>query len=152
MANVSRERRSRDLVAAAIVAVSLVAVVAVQPKAAPARGEPRANAPRIASIAVLTTRDFRVAVVARRLNGGAAPTAEVRFAVARRVGSSWRETGETRLREAYFWHTVTGPRAVCRLEIATAGSRALFRPHVTVQLLLSPSLGCGPAYRVPLAS
>ncbi len=148
----SRERRFRNLVEAAVVAVSVVALVAVQPNAARARGETHATAPRIVSVAVLTTRDFRVAVVAKRLNGGVTPTAEVRFAVARRVRSGWRETGETRLRETYFWHTVTGPRAVCRLEIATAGLRGSFRPRVTVQLVLSPSLGCGRTYRVPLAN
>ena len=70
--------------------------------------------------------------------------------LARRVGGSWREFGEQRLRETYFWHTLSRPRAVCRLEINTAVPRSASGPQVTVQLLLSPSLGCGRTYRIPL--
>jgi hypothetical protein len=74
----------------------------------------------------------------------------VRVGIARRVGGNWRERGERRLDETLFWRTVTGPRAVCRLEIATAGRSPAFRPFVTVQLLQSPSLGCGNVHRVML--
>jgi hypothetical protein len=146
-----REHRSR-LVGLAAAAVSLVAVTAMVPAAAGAQHETLGSAPRVASVALLTTRDFRVAVVATRLSGGATPTAEVRVAVAYRAGSSWRESGERRLDETYFWRTVSGPRAVCRLEAVIGGSRPSFRPHVKVQLLLSPSLGCGRTYRVLLAT
>ncbi len=142
------QRTSRSLVGLAAAAASL-GVVTVP--AAGAQREPLASPPRVASVALLTTRDFRVAVVARRLNGGATPTAEVRVGVAQRAGGSWRESGERRLDETYFWRTVAGPRAVCRLQAAIGGSRPSFRPHVVVQLLLSPSLGCGRTYRVPLA-
>ena len=96
------------------------------------------------------TQEFRVAVVAKRLDGGSTPTAEVTVGPARRVGGSWREFGAQRLRETYFWHTLSGPRAICRLEINTAGTRAASGPHVTVRLLLSPSVGCGRMYRVSL--
>jgi hypothetical protein len=128
-------------------AMSVVAIAAIHPTNAGALRETLSSGPRVASIASATTRDFRVAVVARRLTAGPPPTAEVRVGTAYRANGSWLETGEMRLRETYFWRTVTGPRAVCRLEIATASSRA---PHVMVQLLLSPSLGCGRTYRIPL--
>ena len=119
------------------------------------RGAPReaaAGAERTAVLATLTTRDLRVAVVARRRDSGGTPTAEVRLGLARRVGGSWRELWERQLGETYFWNTLTGPRAVCRLAIASASSSPSFRPYVAVQLLLSPSLGCGRTYRVPLPS
>jgi hypothetical protein len=107
------------------------------------------GAERTATVATLTTQDFRVAVVARRLDGGGTPTAEVRVGLARRVGGSWRELRERRLGETFFWNTVTGPRAVCRLAIS-AGSSSSFQPYATVRLLVSPSLGCGRTHRLPL--
>jgi hypothetical protein len=129
----------------------VTALAAVQPTGTGARRAVVASASRVASVATVTTRDFRVAVVATRLSRGATPTAEVRVAAAHRAeGGTWREIGERRLGETYFWHTVTGPRAVCRLELATT-SRPRLRPHVVVQLLLSPSLGCARTYRLPLA-
>jgi hypothetical protein len=143
----STERRVRALVAVGLAAASLIALVLVRPAPAREPAAPSQSGTRTASVALLTTHDVRVAVVARRLSGGSAPTADVRVAVARRVGGSWRETSETRLREPYFWHTVTGPRAVCRLEIVAADGRASQRPHVAVQVLQSPSLGCGRVYR-----
>jgi hypothetical protein len=118
-----RRRRARNVVEAAVVAGSVVALVATQPTAARARGETPLT-PRYASVATLTTRDFRVALGAYRVDREATPTADVRLAVARRVGS--------------------------RLEISTGGSQQSFRLHVTVQLLLSPSLGCARTHRVPL--
>ncbi len=141
-------RTSRRLVA--IAAAALVALATLQPTAAGSQSDAHQGAARFATVAAITTQEFRVAVVAKRLNGGSTPTAEVRVGLARRVGGSWREFGEQRLRETYFWNTVSGPRAVCRLEINTAGTRSASRPHVTVRLLLSPSLGCGRTYRVPL--
>lgn len=105
---------------------------------------------RSATVAALTTRDFRIAVVARRLDGGGTPAAEVRVGLARRAGRSWQELRESRLGETFFWQTVTGPRAVCRLAMATTGSSPSFDPYVTVRLLVSPSLGCSRTYRLPL--
>lgn len=145
----NREPRMRALLGVVAAGAALVAALPV------ATGAPRqsdARAARVTSIATLTTRDFRVAVVARRLNGGATPTAEVRVRLAQRAGGRWRDLGERRLDDSYFWHVVRGPRAVCRLAIATAGARSSFRPYVTLQLLVSPSLGCGRAYRLPLAA
>jgi hypothetical protein len=45
--------------------------------------------------------------------------------------------------------TVSHPHAVCRLEVVTASTRHSPRSRVIVQLLLSPSLGCGRIYRYP---
>jgi hypothetical protein len=147
---VKRARRSRRLVALAASATSLVAFAAIQPAAPGSRSETHQGAARFATVATITTQEYRVVVVAKRLNGGSTPTAEVRVGLARRIGGSWREFGEQRLRETYFWHTLDGPRAVCRLEINTAGPRSASGPHVTVRLLLSPSLGCGRTYRLSL--
>lgn len=135
-------------IATVVLTVSLGALTIVLPTAGGA--QMHSTATPVASMATLTTRDFRVAVLAYRLSGGAAPTAEVRLAIAQWVGGSWRKKGEKRLDETYFWRTVSGPRSVCRLEIATSGSRKSSRPHVSVQLLLTPSLGCGRAHRFPL--
>jgi hypothetical protein len=144
--------RNRCLAATVVSAIALGAVVLISPTAASApRGPAGTEAvAAVAAVATMTTRDFRVAVVARRLDGGGTPTAEVRVGLARRVGGSWRELGERRLGETYFWNTVTGPRGVCRLAVASAGSSSTFRPSVMVQLLLSPSLGCGRAHRIAL--
>ena len=60
-----------------------------------------------------------------------------------RSGGRWRETNEKSLAGPYFWKTITGPLAVCRLELRTAGGK----PRALVQLLRSPSLGCGPVTR-----
>jgi hypothetical protein len=131
----------------------LVTLAVLQPGAAASRGTALSTAQRVATVGTVTTGDFRVAVVALRSTGETPPTAEVRVAYARRVNGRWRELGEKRLDETYFWNSVTGPRAVCRLEIETvAPGRRSFRPAVTVRLLQSPSLGCGNTYRIPLVS
>ena len=104
---------------------------------------------RSATLATLTTRDVRIAVVARRLDGGGTPTAEVRVGLSRRAGSGWRELRESRLGQTFFWHTVTGPRGVCRLAV-DSGSSPSFAPYITVRLLVSPSLGCSRTHRLPL--
>jgi hypothetical protein len=135
----------------AAVAATLIVLATVLGPAAASRNDANASAQRFASVGVITTADYRVAVVAQRMSGSP-PTAEVRVGYARRVGARWRELGERRLDETYFWRTVTGPRAMCRLEIETAGPGGRARPYVTVRLLLSPSLGCGNTYRIPLVS
>ena len=132
--------------------VAMVAFVAAvgAVAASGSRGDVRSSAQRVATVGVVTTVDFRAVVVAERMSG-APPTAEVRVGFARRVSGRWRELGERRLDETYFWRTVTGPRALCRLEVETvAPERPSFRPAVTIRLLQSPSLGCGNTYRIPL--
>ena len=141
----SATSQHRTLIWSVIGVVTALAAVPLAGANTPTQAR-RATAPAV-SLATATTQDFRVAVVATRSSAGTAPTAEVRVAVARRVGRAWRETGELRLPETYFWKTVTGPRALCRLEISTASSRSSSRPQVTVQVLQSPSLGCGPTHR-----
>jgi hypothetical protein len=131
---------------------TLVTLAVLQPGAAASRGTTLSTAQRVATVGTITTKDFRVAVVALRLSGETPPTAEVRVGYARRVAGRWRELGEKRLAETYFWNSVAGPRAVCRLEIKTAGPGGRSRPYVTVRLLLSPSLGCGDTYRIPLTT
>jgi hypothetical protein len=104
-----------------------------------------------AQLAAVATEDFRVVVAAtKRGDVGGAPTASATVSVSRRVAGGWRPTATYRLRGPYFWHTVTGPRAVCRLQVGTTGGRANVRPFVVVQLLQSPSLGCGPPQRFAL--
>jgi hypothetical protein len=97
-------------------------------------------------IATLTTSDFRVVVRAKKAGNGGAPTAVVEVTTSQRVGGRWRATGTHRLKGPYFWNTVTGARALCRLEVRTAASA----PRAVVQLLLTPSIGCGPATSYPL--
>jgi hypothetical protein len=99
------------------------------------------------TIASASTSDFRVAVTATKRGAGGAPTAAVTLTTSERAGSGWRRTGTHRLGGTYFWYTVTGPLAVCRLELRTTAAQPRFRPHAIVQLLRSPSLGCGPTSR-----
>jgi hypothetical protein len=103
-------------------------------------------------VASAETRDVRVDVTAEKVGDvGGAPTAVVRVGIRTRVnGTRWSENSH-RLKGPYFWHTVTGPRSLCRLDIRQTAARPRFRPHVVVQLLRSPSLGCGPAHRFRLA-
>jgi hypothetical protein len=126
------------------VAVTLVVVVALVAAAlATARDEGASAAAK--TIASTTTSDFRVVVSAANLGGGGgAPEAAVTVRTFERSGGDWRRTSERRLAGPYFWKTLTGPQAVCRLEIRTTAAKTGFRPHATVQLLRSPSLGCGP--------
>jgi hypothetical protein len=97
-----------------------------------------------ASVAVVTSDDFRVVVTAAKgASGGGAPTAVVTATTFERTAGRWQRTGTYRLNGTYFWNTVTGPRALCQLELRTAGARPGFRPQVRLQLLVSPALGCG---------
>ena len=133
------------------VAVTFVVVVALVAAALATAGGEQARA-TAKTIASTTTSDFRVVVSAANLGGGGgAPAAAVTVRTFERSGGDWRRTSERRLAGPYFWKTLTGPYAVCRLEIRTTAAKAGFRPHATVQLLRSPSLGCGPVSTHPLA-
>ncbi len=143
------QRRSFIVVGLGI-AAALVATVYVAGSSADG-ADGASTAPAAALVGTSTTGDLRVAVTAQKADGGGdMPTAVVKVTTSQRVDGQWRRTGTHRVRGTYFWHTVTGRRAVCRLEIRTAGTGASFRPHVVVQLLLTPSLGCGSAYRYAL--
>jgi hypothetical protein len=91
-----------------------------------------------ATIATATSPDFRAELVANRASGEPAPTATVMLTTFRRARGTWHTLETGRLAGTFFWKTVSGPRALCQFELASAN-----RPHVTVQLLLTPSLGCG---------
>jgi hypothetical protein len=141
---------ARRLLTAAAAAVSLVTLGGGQSTPGASAHVAPQSPPRTATVAVVTTQEFHVAVVAKRLNGASPATADVRVGLARRVRGSWREFGERRLGERYFWNVVSGAHSVCRLEIETVGTRRRPGSQVTVQLLLSPSVGCGRTYRIPL--
>jgi hypothetical protein len=121
-------------------AVLLVLTAAV---AAPAGAAPAETIGTVASV------DYRVVVTARRSSGGSAPTARVDATTYRWSHGGWQRLGTRRLAGTFFWKVVSSPHAVCELAIATAGGRA--KPQATVQLLISPSLGCGRVYRMNLA-
>jgi hypothetical protein len=104
-------------------------------------------------IATVTTSDFRVVLTARQARaGGGAPSAVVAATTSQRFGGRWQQTATHRLKGNYFWNTARGPRAVCRIGIRTAGAQPTFRPHVVIQLLVSPALGCGTTQRFQLAT
>ena len=129
-------RRHLMLLAAAAVAAVTAACGSAQPTAV-----------HVQTIATVSSTDFRAVVGARRTGGGSAPTARVTVTTYRKAAGHWRRLVAHRLAGTYFWHTVTGPHAVCRLELATAK-----KPQVTVGLLLSPSLGCGRSQTIRLGS
>jgi hypothetical protein len=124
----------------------VVATALVSGRAAAAGGEQAWPSAR--QIATTTTSDFRVVVSAARRGAGPAPAAVLTATTFARAENRWRRTGTHRLAGSYFWKTATGPRAVCRLEIRTTGPGAAFRPRAIVQLLVTPSIGCGPVERV----
>jgi hypothetical protein len=132
--------------AAAATVIALAAMLAVYVSSSPARGDAAAGTARIGTA---TTSDFRVVLTATKLGGGAAPEARVTVTTSRKTGAGWRRTGTDRLAGTYFWKTVTGPQAVCRLELRTTGG-VTSSPRAVVQVLQTPSLGCGPQAAFPL--
>ena len=131
----------RHLVPAGLVLTAVLVTAAVATGGSSARGDATSASRTIAST---TTSDFRVVVRAEKRGAGAAPAASATLETYRRAGGGWRRTGARDLQGPYFWKTLTGPRAVCRLEIRTTGAAPRFRPRALVQLLQTPSLGCGP--------
>src|SRR5262245_4227727 len=105
------------------------------------------------TIATATTTDYRVVLSATRGKpSGGAPSATVRIQLYGRSGDGWRSFANRRVPGTYFWNTVTGGHAVCRLEVRTAGTAPGFRSVAVVQLLVTPSIGCGSARSYPLVS
>jgi hypothetical protein len=106
-----------------------------------------AGATTTAQITIATTSatGFRVDVRAQRTGAGKAPTATVALVTYRQTDRTLKLLSRTRLRGTFFWKTITGPRAICTLNIATARTA-----HVTIQLLTSPAIGCGPATTIKL--
>ena len=97
------------------------------------------------TIATAASTDFRADLVAQKSSSGSAPTATVTLTTYRQAAGGWQRIGSRRVTGTYFWNTVTGPRAVCRFELASAG-----HAHVAAQVLVSPSVGCGKAVSVAL--
>lgn len=131
--------RARRVAIAGVIALAALLVAYVS--SSPARIH--ADAAASATIGIASTNDFRVVLTATKLGGGSAPGARVTVTTSRETGVGWRRTGVDRLAGTYFWKTVTAPRAVCRLELRTTGG-VTSSPRALVQLLQTPSLGCGP--------
>ena len=102
------------------------------------------------TIAAVTSVDYRAVVTARKSSSGSAPAATVTVTTYTPDKGRWALARDRRLPETYFWKTVTAPRALCRLEISTAGVATGRGPRLIVQLLLSPALGCGRTFSVAL--
>jgi hypothetical protein len=135
--------RNRSL----ILLICAAAVVAAGALAAVDRRGSDAAAATTRAVATAATSDFRVVLTARKgAPAGGAPSAEVTLGIFERSAAGWRRTGTHELGGAYFWKTLTGGRAVCRLELRTAGGR----PRAVVRLLVTPSLGCGAVRTFPL--
>jgi hypothetical protein len=120
------------VVLAAFLATAVAAPLASAAGSAPVR-----------TIATSQTLDLRVALVATKTSGGAAPSARASVVVFRRAGGQWKRLTAAPLAGGYFWKVLTGEGSVCRLELSTTSGRSL-GGHVTISLLESPSLGCGP--------
>ena len=126
----------------ALVLPTVVLALAVAASAAAAR-----------TIATATTTDFRVVLTASKGKPtGGAPSATVRISLYSRSGDGWRSFANRRVPGTYFWNTVTGGHAVCLLEVRTAGDAPGFRSVAVVQLLVTPSVGCGRARSFPLVT
>ena len=99
-------------------------------------------APRVApvptTIATLSSLDYRAVLTAQRESSGAAPTAAVRLVIYSRAGGEWHRAATHRLSGTFFWKTVTAPHGICEIDLRTTGT-----PRLAVQLLESPSVGCG---------
>jgi len=106
---------------------------------------PRSTSRTVATIATVSSSDFRAELVARRVSSGSAPSATATLTAYRHTGHGWRRLVSRRLAGTFFWNTLAGPRSICRFELTSAG-----RAHVTVELLQSPALGCGRSETVSL--
>jgi hypothetical protein len=112
-----------------------------------------ASASAARTIATATTTDYRVVLTASKGKpSGGAPNAAVRIQLYERSGDGWRSFASRRVPGTYFWNTVTAGHAVCRLEVRTAGAAPGFRSVAVVQLLVTPSIGCGRAHTFPLVT
>jgi hypothetical protein len=112
-----------------------------------------ASASAARTIATAATTDYRVVLTAsKKSSRSGAPAAMVRIRLYERAGGRWRPFANRRVPGTYFWNTVTAGHAVCRLEVRTAGDAPGFRSAARVQLLVTPSIGCGRTHSYPLVS
>ena len=106
--------------------------------------------PKTTTIASATSLDYRVVLGVRKNPGGNAPTAEVIVTTYVRSNSRWHHAGSRNLPGTYFWKTVSAPHSLCRLEIDSTSSTGARGPRAIVQLLVSPSIGCGRTQTISL--
>jgi hypothetical protein len=135
--------RTRTLL---LVQVAVAALVIAGGKSAAAD-----TAAKATTIATATSLDYRVDVTARKISGGNAPTAEIIVTNYQRSNGHWRPAGTSQIPGIYFWKTVSAPHSLCRLEIDTARAPAAGVPRAIVQVLVSPSIGCGRTQTIPLS-
>jgi hypothetical protein len=119
-----------------IAAIVLAVAALVSSAAAPAAGRTAATSKTVATV---TTPGLRAVVSATKSSSGSAPTAAVTVT----AYVDGKRVAERRVAGEFFWKTVTAPHGVCRLELEAAGPGKAARAQVTVQLLVSPSIGCG---------
>ena len=119
----------------AVAVVVLAAAVLAAPVAAAGGGT--------RTIALVTKGKVRAAVTAHETSGGKAPTAAITVIGYRSAaGHRWQRTRTQRLTGTFFWKTVTGPLALCR--IVLSGST------LTISVRVTPSIGCGRTNRIAL--
>lgn len=96
------------------------------------------------TIATASAGGFRVVVTATWGSGGAAPSATVNVAAFEQAAGSWRSLGHAPVGRpnGFFWKVLAGPRSIRQFSIGTSSPE-----HVTLQLLVTPSLGWSSLYR-----
>jgi len=115
-------------------------------------GSAAANTAIATTIASATSLDYRVDVTARKTSGGNAPTAEIIVTSYVRSNGHWQPAGSSHLPGIYFWKTVREPHSLCKLEIETTRTPVAGRPRAIVQVLVSPSIGCGRTQAILLSA
>jgi hypothetical protein len=93
--------------------------------------------------------DYRLTLTARRLDEEEPPTATVSMRVTSKADGEITDEAVVGSPGGFFWFTLTGSDAVCefRSELTPDGAA-----EVSVQLLLSPSLGCSDPYPFALSA
>jgi len=129
----------RSTIAVVVVFAAALAIAAIA-FAGDGRGAAAASPFRIADV---STTDLRAVLTATRAGNGGQPTARVTVVTFKRAAGRWTRTGRHVLPGSYFWHTVTAPHAICRLDLRGGVPTQTKRPRVAVQLLTTPSIGCG---------
>jgi hypothetical protein len=99
----------------------------------------------VARASLATTRAWLSVRRTSRIDG----VAQVHLSVLRH--GSWQSAGSLRV-SGVFWFVATGPGALCTWSVGESANTGQPSPTVAsrrtiaVQLLLSPSLGCGPTH------
>jgi hypothetical protein len=96
----------------------------------------------------ITFGDYRLTLTASRLDEEEPPTATVSMRVTSKDDGEIIDEAVVGSPAGFFWFTLTGSDAVCEFKSELAPEGA----EVSVQLLLSPSLGCSEQYRFGLSA